>query len=87
MTTNGFLRMFEEIVLAAPGSLNGSEELQTLENWDSLAVVVFLAQADKDFSVNLSHDDISSCRTVNDLSSLLDRKASVASEIAVSAAV
>ena len=74
MTRTIFLRMFEETIMAAPGSLTGTESLETLKDWDSLAVAVFIAQADDHFSISLSGDDIVRCRTVNDLSGLLGNK-------------
>jgi acyl carrier protein len=74
MTRTIFLRMFEETIMAAPGSLTGNESLEALKDWDSLAVVVFIAQADDHFSISLSGDDILRCRTVNDLSGLLETR-------------
>ena len=71
MTRASFLRMFEETILAPPGSLTGDESLEKLKDWDSLAVVVFITQADERFSVTLSGDDVVRCKTVNDLSGLV----------------
>jgi len=63
--------MFEDTIMAAPGSLTGAESLDNLENWDSMAVVVFMAQVDENFSISLSGAEIAHCRTVNDLLELL----------------
>jgi acyl carrier protein len=71
MTRANFLQMFEETIMAPPGSLTGDESLEKLKDWDSLAVVVFISQADERFSVTLSGDDVVQCKTVNDLSGLL----------------
>ena len=71
MTRATFLRVFEETIMATPGSLTGNESLENLKDWDSLAVVVFMTQVDEQFSVCLSGDDVVRCKTVNDLSGLL----------------
>ncbi len=71
MTRTSFLRMFEETILAPPGSLTGEESLEKLKDWDSLSVAVFIAHADERFSISLSGDDVVQCKTVNDLSGLL----------------
>lgn len=67
MTKEGFLRMFEETVMAPPHSITGNEPLDQLKDWDSLAVMAFVAQADEHFSLTVSHHDLSWCQTVNDL--------------------
>ena len=74
MTKPEFLTMFEEIIQADPGTLTGAERLTDLENWDSMSVVVFLAQADVDYSVSLSREGILLCTTVDDLSELLESR-------------
>jgi len=74
MTKEEFLRSFEETVVADVGTLTGGENLNRLENWDSVAVVVFLAQADEEFSVSLSNKELTACRTVDDLWDLVETR-------------
>ena len=64
--------MFEEIVEADPDTLTGEELVEDLENWDSLAVVNFIALVDENFGITLSPEKIMNSKTVNELVSLLD---------------
>jgi acyl carrier protein len=55
-------------VLQVPdGSLTGREELSSLENWNSLAVLGFMAVIDEHYGVILSPERVLACKTVNDL--------------------
>jgi acyl carrier protein len=56
-----------EVLQVPEGSLTGSEELQSLENWNSLAVLGFMAAVDEHYGITLSPERIMSCKTVNDL--------------------
>ena len=56
-----------EILQVPDGSLTGQEELQSLENWNSLAVLGYMALVDEHYGVTLSPEKVMACRTVNDL--------------------
>ncbi len=71
MTRAAFLRKLEEIMEAEPGALEGNEQLSSLEAWDSMKVVEFLAFADESFSLTVEAAAIGACRTVEDLARLL----------------
>ena len=64
--------MLEEIVEADPDTLTSEELIEDLENWDSLAVVNFIALVDENFGITLSPEKIMNSKTVNELVSLLD---------------
>lgn len=66
-----FLHLLDEIIEAPPGTLQGEETLSTIEGWDSLAVVGFIAVVDQHFRVTLSASKLSACKTVPDLIALL----------------
>lgn len=51
--------------------LTGQEELASLDGWDSMAVISFMAMADDDFGVTISPKDVAASKTVNDLAALL----------------
>ena len=51
--------------------LTGIEELSSLGNWDSMAVISLMAMADDRCGVTLAPRKINSCKTVNDLVELL----------------
>ena len=52
------------------GTLQGSESLDDLENWNSLAMVEYIALADSENGAKLSPRQIRECNTVDDLARL-----------------
>jgi len=56
-----------EILQVPDGSLTGQEELLSLENWNSLAVIGYMALVDERYGVTLSPEKVMACKTVNDL--------------------
>jgi acyl carrier protein len=64
-----------EAVELPKGSLKGSEELRSLEHWDSLTVMAIIALADERFGVLLSPDEIAACRTVDELAGSMENAA------------
>jgi len=71
MDKSDFLNKIEEIIEVEENSLTGSELLEDLEDWDSLAVMGFIAMIDVNFSLTIKAEKINECKTVNDLASLL----------------
>jgi acyl carrier protein len=72
MLKSEFLLLLDNVIEAQPGTLTGTELLQDVEGWDSLAVLGFIALVDEHFGMPLSAESIISCKAVNDLLSLLD---------------
>jgi acyl carrier protein len=66
MTKQDFLKELEDLLEVAPQSLTGSEALDDLENWNSMAIVGYIALADTN-GVRLSARDVGKCTTVADL--------------------
>lgn len=71
MTESQFLREIEEILELDEGKLLGDEKLTNLEDWNSLAVVSFIAMVDEKVNLTLNARKIQDCTTVRDLMSLL----------------
>ena len=67
MTRNEFLKEMDEMLELEPGTLRGTEKLEDLDQWTSLAVVTFMALADTNNGVRVSPLDIGKCITVSDL--------------------
>ena len=67
MTKAEFLRSFDTILELPEGTLKGSEKLEDLENWNSMAMIDFIALADTNNNVKLSARQIGSAETVTDL--------------------
>lgn len=53
------------------GSLKGSDVLERLNAWDSLAVLAFIAMADTDYHCAVSAQEIAQCTIVDDLADLI----------------
>lgn len=71
MNKSDFLLALDELLELSPGTLNGTETLDSYENWDSLAVISFIALADEKFSIVVGSEAIAKAQTVNDLLQLI----------------
>ena len=67
MTKAEFLLQLDEILGLRAGTIQGFEKLDELENWDSLALISFVAVAQSHSGVNISPQQIVNCSTVADL--------------------
>jgi acyl carrier protein len=71
MDRQTFLPLLDEMLELPAGTLKGPEKLQDLDNWNSLAMVSFVALADEHFDATVSPRRFVNCETVNDLLSLI----------------
>ena len=71
MSKADFLHALEEVMEMDSGSLTGTETLADLAQWDSLAILSFMAKVDEVFGVQLSAEPIAKSKTVADLAALL----------------
>jgi acyl carrier protein len=69
-----FLLSLDELLELEPGTVKGSETLESLEGWNSLAIISLMALMDERFGVALQPRRIAACTTVADLVALLDDK-------------
>jgi acyl carrier protein len=67
MTSNEFLLEMDEILGLRAGTIRGSEKLDELENWDSTALISFIAMASANSGVSISPQQMVNCSTVADL--------------------
>ena len=65
------LEHLTQILEVPEGSLTGDEKLADLQEWNSMAMMSFIAFADEDFNKILSPRQFVGCQTVNDLGKLL----------------
>jgi acyl carrier protein len=68
---NEFLLSLDELLEFEPGTITGSETLDSLDGWNSLAVISFMALVDERFGVSLQPRQIAASTTVSDLVRLL----------------
>jgi acyl carrier protein len=68
MQKDDLLLKLDELFELEPGTLNGSEPLESIENWDSIKVLEFMALLDDNFEgIEISPKQIAACKTVGDL--------------------
>jgi acyl carrier protein len=67
VTREEFLNSMDELVELPRGTLKGPESLNEIEQWNSLAMISFVALADSNNRVSLSPRQILRCTTVSDL--------------------
>ncbi len=71
MNVQQFLDKICDVLELEAGSLKGDEALDSLDNWDSLAVISFIALADEALGVIVDAEKLSSAQTVRDLLDLV----------------
>lgn len=79
----GLIIDLEDATQSLPGSIRPETELKTLEGWDSLAFVSFIAAVQDRFGVDLTAEDLLSSQTVADLNTLLAGKATLAGSVVI----
>ena len=72
MPKDQFLRLIEETLNQESGALQGPELLRDTQEWDSMAVVDFMALVDQHVGAAPSCDAVSRCATFDDLYVLME---------------
>lgn len=67
-----FLTEMAELVEVEAGSLNPEDKLEDLENWNSMAMMGYIALADTASGKKLSPRQIRECETLADLAKLAE---------------
>jgi acyl carrier protein len=70
MDRKDFLLALDETLELDPGTLTGDETLESLESWDSLAVISFIARVDETMGVVVEGEKLAQAKTVADLLAL-----------------
>ena len=71
MTQAEFLKLMDDMMELPEGTLQASDELAGIEQWDSLATVGFIALADRHLGVTVDPGDVAKAERVSDLLALL----------------
>ena len=74
MNTTEFLLLLDELLELPGGTLKGPEPLRSFPQWDSLAVVSFLALAGSQLEMAVDPGKIATAETVSDLMELVKDK-------------
>ena len=67
MTRQEFLVSLDNILELPAGTLTGPEQLDECEQWNSMAMIGFIALADQHNNARLSARQLSGCQTVDEL--------------------
>lgn len=67
MNAKDFLLALDELLELDPGTLKGSETLESLDTWDSLAVISFIALVDEKLGRVIEGQRLAKAKTVADL--------------------
>jgi hypothetical protein len=67
MTREEFLLELDEVLELPRGTLKGPEKLEELEQWNSTAMIGFLALADTNNGTRIAPRQIVNCSTIEDL--------------------
>jgi acyl carrier protein len=71
MTRAEFHAAIAEMLECEASEVQGESVLKDLPNWDSLAVLSFVALADSKLGASVKGSALVKCQTVNDLATLL----------------
>ena len=71
MSKSELLKSIDELLYLPEGTLTGGENLDDLEGWDSMALVMFMGLADSKAGIKLAPRQLGACVTVNDLAALV----------------
>jgi acyl carrier protein len=74
MQKTDFLLLLDELLELELNTLTGTEKLEGLETWDSLASIGFIALVDEKFDISLSASKLNACQTIDDLVALVSEK-------------
>ena len=67
MKKSDFVCLLEELLEKDPNTLNIADSLNSISNWDSLAVIGYIAVVDQNFGITVPAAKINDCKTVGDL--------------------
>lgn len=70
MERKDFLLALDEMLELPAGTLTGVEELESLDSWDSLAVISFIALVDETMNTVVAGEKLAKAKTVDDLLAL-----------------
>lgn len=72
MDRKSFLLQMDELLELPERTLTGAERMEALENWNSMAMVSFIAMVDEHFEFTVSPRSLRKCETVDQLLALIE---------------
>jgi acyl carrier protein len=74
MNEQEFIASIEELLEIDPGSISLATQLDSLQEWDSLAFVSFLAMADSKYGVRVTPTELHESKSMADLMKLVEKR-------------
>ncbi len=71
MEMSQFFTLLAVVVNEIPAAIKPETELSSLAGWDSMGVVLWIAEIDEKFGVILQPRQLADCQTARDLADLL----------------
>lgn len=71
-----FLEKLDELMTLPKGTIRGDEALSSLESWDSVALMSFIALLDEELDTRVTGKQVTQCETIADLVALAGAKIS-----------
>ncbi len=78
VNTDELFALLSEITGIPRDDIRGSEPLEALPGWDSLAILEVMVRLDETYGISLSPDQFQSCTCVDDLIEVVRREILVA---------
>lgn len=69
-----FLHKLDEVMSLPKGTIKGDEALESLDGWDSVALMSFIALLDEELTVRVTGKQVMQCKTVDELVALAGEK-------------
>ena len=71
-----FLQKLDEVMTLPKGTIQGNEPLASINSWDSVALMSFIALMDEELEIRVTGKQVMQCQTVADLLALASGKVS-----------
>jgi len=71
MKKSEFFALVAEVLEIEPEGLSGSDAMAEIGNWDSLAVISFVAMVDREFDIIIEGERLHGAKTLDDLAMLV----------------
>lgn len=73
LTRQEAFAMIAEVFEEPEDSIAGDRKIDTIDAWDSMGILTFMAELDSQFGIAVSANEFSQIKTVNDILTLLQK--------------
>jgi acyl carrier protein len=62
-----FIQRLNELMSLPVGTIKGHEQLDSIKNWDSVALMSFIAFLNEEFEIRVNGKQVMQCQNIEDL--------------------